>query len=694
MELTKLYELRQSFSIIGITGRTGSGCTKLAQILSSSFEEVSTKYSLIRKPEELTLTREATNRNFIQKYKVAYNYSSTNWKKYIHIEYKNILYAMLIFETIGNEKLLNEVFKNCYKIDEILENNEAVDNAIKLIRNFQSNLKFVERISFEKKLSDELMLKIWEVYDSSKFKDLLKQLNSALTIHYFERTLLLHRIGDNYRTFGTAYSVENENSSLDNIYTIIQFINGLIKQIKSANQVNSNCHIVIDSLRNSMEIMFLKERYSAFNMIAVKGESRRDRLKRRIEKIEITADEQKKLVDNLIELDNIEYRCNDYKKGSLGSPDVQNCIAQSDIHVFNADASTKLKNDRSSTLKQYGIDYFNKDKTISNRFFSLGEQVLKFQALIQQPGIITPSSTERCMQIAYSAKLNSGCISRQVGAVVTDKNFSIKSVGWNDVPSGATPCNLRDIRELEEDKIKVFTDFEKGVGKEEYETNKSETEESHLNLSDSKKFKDYLLDTYQNASEKMSKSGKPCSFCFKSAYNKFSGEDNQVHTRSLHAEENAMLQISKYGGIALEGGNLFTTASPCELCSKKAYQLGIRNIYYIDPYPGISLSHVLKNNSSSDPIVKFFQGAVGRAYHRLYEPFMAYKDELAIETGLKPEEPLEIQIKELVEVIKKNTEKNKLDKDLQKKIDGMSKSDLKVILTKLIDNLGNKDSMD
>ena len=48
----------------------------------------------------------------------------------------------------------------------------------------------------------------------------------------------------------------------------------------------------------------------------------------------------------------------------------------------------------------------------------------------------------------------------------------------------------------------------------------------------------------------------------------------------------------------------------------------------------------------------------------------------------------------MVEVIKKNTEKNKLDKDLQNKIDGMSKSDLKKILTKLVDNLGNKDSID
>ena len=29
-----------------------------------------------------------------------------------------------------------------------------------------------------------------------------------------------------------------------------------------------------------------------------------------------------------------------------------------------------------------------------------------------------------------------------------------------------------------------------------------------------------------------------------------------------------LLQIAKYGGAKIQGGKLFTTASPCELCSK------------------------------------------------------------------------------------------------------------------------------
>lgn len=121
--------------------------------------------------------------------------------------------------------------------------------------------------------------------------------------------------------------------------------------------------------------------------------------------------------------------------------------------------------------------------------------------------------------------------------------------------------------------------------------------------------------------------GRNISYCFKSEHNKNTGKDNQVHTRSLHAEENAFLQISKYGGRGIEGGNLFTTASPCELCAKKAYQLGIENIYYIDPYPGIAMKHILMGGVK-DPKLTLFSGAIGRAFHRLYTPIVAYKDEL------------------------------------------------------------------
>lgn len=105
-----------------------------------------------------------------------------------------------------------------------------------------------------------------------------------------------------------------------------------------------------------------------------------------------------------------------------------------------------------------------------------------------------------------------------------------------------------------------------------------------------------------------------------------------VYTRSLHAEENAILQMAKYGGEPLMNGVIYVTASPCELCAKKLYQIGVRKIVYIDPYPGISLNQIVRAGFKR-PRLKLFQGAYGTTYFKLYQPFMSYKDELGIRMG-------------------------------------------------------------
>ena len=241
------------------------------------------------------------------------------------------------------------------------------------------------------------------------------------------------------------------------------------------------------------------------------------------------------------------------------------------------------------------------------------------------------------MQVAYNAKANSGCVSRQVGAILTDANFTVKSIGWNDVPQSQIPCNLRNGLDLVKQKNSAhFSDFEKGEDGTLYDDKTNFHRKISIELGDEKKINDSLK-------------GRNCSYCFKTFHNAFEGEKNQVHTRSLHAEENAMIQITKYGGQGVQGGNLFTTASPCELCSKKAFQLGIKNIYYIDPYPGIATSHILKNGKDKSlfPNLKMFQGAVGSAFHKLYEPFMSYKDELSILANINPQVSEELKIRNL-----------------------------------------------
>ena len=56
--------------------------------------------------------------------------------------------------------------------------------------------------------------------------------------------------------------------------------------------------------------------------------------------------------------------------------------------------------------------------------------------------------------------------------------------------------------------------------------------------------------------------------------------------------------------------------------------MGITTIYYIDPYPGIAIDHVI-HGGTRNPRLVLFSGTIGRAFHRLYNPILAYKDELS-----------------------------------------------------------------
>jgi len=84
---------------------------------------------------------------------------------------------------------------------------------------------------------------------------------------------------------------------------------------------------------------------------------------------------------------------------------------------------------------------------------------------------------------------------------------------------------------------------------------------------------------------------------------------------ALHAEENAILQTAKVGGVTMKGGTIYVTAHPCPLCAKKIQQVGIRKVVYTDPYPE-SLPDVFMANVELEQ----FEGVKPRAYIKLFMP--------------------------------------------------------------------------
>lgn len=625
MSLDNFYRLREDFIILGLTGRTGGGCSDIAKFLSKD-----------RNPFKSIKISQKMHINEYQKFKICekfLNDKSRAWIPFKIIKYKNVLVLYFLFELYKeldkdfnnlDLKPLISFFEKFYNSEEVRTPRIGQENITEKIiektifpflETKVSDLKSIVN-SFELEGKEGNLNKILEnIQNKKKFndcffsnfdsfcRDFIRQIDN---INPFTRQIFLQDLSGNLRSFGEVKYTPNAQSA-NNIYTIADSIKHLIKINK---KVEEKCRLVIDALRNSLEINYFRERYSGFYLISSNRdyEGVREYLFKKLQNLNVkNGDKDEEYVNKLLYLDEQHYRTNEFKKGIFTSPDIENCIQKADYYIFRPWEETKISD--------------NEDF----KYYSFELQILKLIALILKPGLVTPNALERNMQLAFSSKYNSGCISRQVGAIVTDKFYSVKSVGWNEVPENQTPCSLRSLPDLINGKTdKVFTDFEKKGG--DYDGKSFKKKVSEMILQVEPKVKNF---------EKQLQ-GHNCPFCFKELHNSFEGKDNQVHTRSLHAEENAMLQITKYGGQGIKDGNLFTTASPCELCSKKAYQLGIKNIYYIDPYPGIAQTQILKGGVKN-PYLYMFQGAVGRGYFKLYDPYMSIKDETRLRTKLKPQ---------------------------------------------------------
>lgn len=651
MSLQKFYELRENFIILGLTGKMQAGADKFVEILKSNKLSDENKTFLEAFPEKY---KTISNSESIKYRRISdfYKYED-NWKKFDIVEYKDIV---LLF-----------ILQKCYKSDDTSFATEITKWITELgkYKSFETprfcsekdiakgSTYFINN-EFKSFITDELVkLKVEqkEIFETTDLKKVLKEKAIFFSLEYqnfaksffskldefsiYLRLKLIHISSYCLRRFGTLNisTIEKDETApekLKDIYIIAEVINAIIKNRRI--ETNGKAHVIIDRLKNSYEMNYFREKYSGYHTVAISREEKsrklsvKEKIKELYKKQDSKVEENYKLIKIL---DRIEYLISEFKEGKFESFDIENCVQKADYHIWYDEKFSEINFYNDFKKVKDSLTYMGSPIDKTNEYYiyqPLLIQVLKLTALIKQPALITPSYIERIMQIAYNTKLNSGCISRQVGAVVTDKNFSVKGIGWNEVANGQLPCSSRDIRDFKSSTVEDnngFTLFELGESEHKYK--------------DSKNFNEKLqedIDKVENDLDENLK-GRPCSFCFKSHHNAYEAKDNQVHTRSLHAEENAMLQISKFGGQPLLGGNLFTTASTCELCAKKAYQLGIKNIFYIDVYPGISREQILDNGSST-PNVFAYQGSIGRGFNKLYEPFMSQKDEINIRTKFKP----------------------------------------------------------
>jgi len=194
--------------------------------------------------------------------------------------------------------------------------------------------------------------------------------------------------------------------------------------------------------------------------------------------------------------------------------------------------------------------------------------------------IITPSTNETAMYQAFAAAGNSACLSRQVGASITNSKGEIISVGWNDVPkfNGGVyaydeldPLSKKDFRCINKDGGVCFNDLEK---------------ELIRSLLLDKLIEEKIIEeANREKAEKIIKGSRL--------------KDLIEFSRAVHAEMHAIIIGSQKAGQDVINGKLFCTTYPCHNCARHIVAAGIKEVYYIEPYRK-SLALKLHNDSITE----------------------------------------------------------------------------------------------
>ena len=80
----QIFELRENFIIIGLTGRTGSGCTTAAKILANKIPDI----------ENLDIDFE--ERIEQREYNIIKNFAQKHWHGFYHIKIKDIISTFIL----------------------------------------------------------------------------------------------------------------------------------------------------------------------------------------------------------------------------------------------------------------------------------------------------------------------------------------------------------------------------------------------------------------------------------------------------------------------------------------------------------------------------------------------------------------------------------------------------------------------
>lgn len=647
--------------IIGFTGPIGSGCTELSRFISDTKEFE----AFMKKLKYLPANDKSKLSSHIFDTEVKKLFRKKNLKEKRILELKELIAVgedthINIQELSEAEKKLKYVFKD---IKEILEKRNYIYSLQKYfddgyykkrLRISCSSIIVFELIrqlpSLENNISDKDDLNAFiQLINTliSKYSVSIDKFNEAFSkirgLHKHDRSVhdidedivpycfdaikkvksklkenplyrkLMQDFGDNLRASGNPYKYVDKEWITNNKYEFQSnncFVGRYIDYLVHYYSIAKDCKMfLIDSLRNPMSIKYLRKRYSAFYLVSLYAG-----IDQRMERI------KKNMGDSYDESDFIKQDERDQGRNFADFFDVffkqnvRDAVLLSDIAINNEEA---FANNLMGNLKRYESSLFVK--------------LLRYLALIVEPGCTKPTDEEMFMNMAYTMSMKSNCVSRKVGAVIEGEQGYLIGAGWNDVGEGQISCGLRDIKDL---RMKEYSRC----------------------LSSIKKVRGDMISDGSILEDLSARYGSyNCCFCLKDELSRaevnrsieklskklYTNNDlkemadrlkNKLkikrleYCKALHAEENAILQSAKIGGVGLKDSKLYSTTYPCELCAKKIQQAGIKEVVYVEPYPRALSEDLFLHDGIKKVNVRQFEGVKGYAYMGLFRQKSDRKD--------------------------------------------------------------------
>jgi dCMP deaminase len=408
-----IQSIKHNFLILGFTGPLRSGCTTAANFFVNNPQQVINEY-LSTSDDQLKIEElyrevfEPSAENPLQDRYLKRKKQELN-EALKQREIKKVLRSDNIptFQYISMSAMLLK-----YSIEYFLNNKIG-----KTAHKYKDIITFIENENFDKRKINSINQKIkkkryrdiseneLEFYDAYLLK--IDKLITKLKNNYNDEPesfgSILQDIGDNIRKHGNPFRDEGLFKS-DCVYRIAEQANWIIKFFRNRQDATSKRrhHFVIECFRNPYEVEYFRFRYYEFYLISLYSSYKIREKRGSLSKEQDVRDSGEK-----------------NKIHELFKQNVARCVYLSDIAINNEASLDELYN-----------------------------KLIKYYALIVNPGCITPTSNETFMNQAYSLSLRSSCISRQVGAVIIGKNGYVVGAGWNDAGEGQIGCGYRSVIDI------------------------------------------------------------------------------------------------------------------------------------------------------------------------------------------------------------------------------------------------------